>query len=118
MKFRARMIRARETTSAENTCLHSKILSILLDQNIRRDFRGTEKRVLRLVDAHRLVDAVQPPRMLRRELPAPFQLDKRSRDIDIGASVGIAIYPTDALDADALVKVADATMYQAKQNRK
>jgi GGDEF domain-containing protein len=30
-------------------------------------------------------------------------------------SIGIAIYPTDARDADALLKASDAAMYSAKQ---
>jgi diguanylate cyclase (GGDEF)-like protein/PAS domain S-box-containing protein len=48
-------------------------------------------------------------------LAAPFQLGSRKQSVDIGASIGIAIYPADARDADALVKAADAAMYSAKQ---
>lgn len=33
----------------------------------------------------------------------------------IGASIGIAIYPTDSRDADKLIGLADAAMYRAKQ---
>jgi len=35
-------------------------------------------------------------------------------DFQLGASVGIGLFPTDAQDADELLKVADAAMYQAK----
>jgi diguanylate cyclase (GGDEF)-like protein/PAS domain S-box-containing protein len=45
----------------------------------------------------------------------PFQLGSRKQSVDIGTSIGIAIYPADARDADALVKAADAAMYSAKQ---
>ena len=38
--------------------------------------------------------------------------------ISILGSIGIAIYPTDAQDADALIKTADAAMYSAKQAKK
>jgi diguanylate cyclase (GGDEF)-like protein len=47
-------------------------------------------------------------------LAAPFQLGSRKQRINIGTSIGIALYPADARDADALVKAADAAMYSAK----
>ncbi|MEW8506335.1 MAG: EAL domain-containing protein [Candidatus Thiodiazotropha sp.] len=37
------------------------------------------------------------------------------RDIYIGASVGITIYPDDAVNADSLLRNADMAMYQAKE---
>ena len=48
-------------------------------------------------------------------LVAPFQLDSQKQSVDIGTSIGIALYPSDAQDADALIKAADAAMYGAKQ---
>ena len=45
----------------------------------------------------------------------PFQLESQNQCVDIGTSIGIAIYPTDGRDADALVNAADAAMYSAKQ---
>ena len=51
-------------------------------------------------------------------LAAPFKVDRHAAEITIGASIGIAIFPGDARGADALVKVADAAMYQAKQKLK
>jgi diguanylate cyclase (GGDEF)-like protein/PAS domain S-box-containing protein len=50
-------------------------------------------------------------------LVAPFQLDSQKQSVDIGTSIGIALYPSDAQDADALIKAADAAMYGAKQAR-
>ena len=50
-------------------------------------------------------------------LVAPFQLDSQTQSVDIGTSIGIALYPSDAQDADALIKAADAAMYGAKQAR-
>jgi diguanylate cyclase (GGDEF)-like protein len=48
-------------------------------------------------------------------LAPPFQVGPRKLSVDIGASIGIALYPADAQDADALVRAADAAMYCAKQ---
>ena len=44
----------------------------------------------------------------------PFQLGSPGRGVGIGTSIGIAMYPADARDADALVKAGDAAMYSAK----
>ena len=48
-------------------------------------------------------------------LAVPFQLGSRKQSVDIGISIGIAVYPADARDADALVRAADTAMYRAKQ---
>lgn len=50
-------------------------------------------------------------------LCAPFHLGAQKHKALIGASIGIAIYPDDAREPDALVKAADAAMYEAKQTR-
>jgi diguanylate cyclase (GGDEF)-like protein/PAS domain S-box-containing protein len=43
----------------------------------------------------------------------PFSLDGRT--IQIAASIGIASYPEDGIDAEALLRNADAAMYRAKE---
>ncbi|MHB8666065.1 MAG: diguanylate cyclase domain-containing protein [Burkholderiales bacterium] len=48
-------------------------------------------------------------------LAPPFRLASQGPVAEIGASIGIALYPADGLDADALVKAGDAAMYGAKQ---
>ena len=48
-------------------------------------------------------------------LGAPFELGAQRLAVKIGTSIGIAVYPVDGEDADALVKAADAAMYNAKQ---
>jgi diguanylate cyclase len=52
--------------------------------------------------AGKLVDRISQPYMLNR------------RRIEIGASVGISVYPGDGATADALLSHADAAMYAAK----
>lgn len=50
---------------------------------------------------------------LRASFPAS---DAEHGNIEIGASVGIAMFPADGEDMDALFKAADAAMYKAKQS--
>jgi len=45
----------------------------------------------------------------------PFELE--GRRYSVGASIGISVYPTDATDANALLRQADLAMYQAKSKR-
>lgn len=51
---------------------------------------------------------------LLRSLVAPLRID--GHDIFVGASIGIATFPEDAKDAEALTRNADTAMYQAKAN--
>jgi diguanylate cyclase (GGDEF)-like protein/PAS domain S-box-containing protein len=44
----------------------------------------------------------------------PFMLD--GNEVNIGTSIGIAIYPDNGLDHPTLIKNADAAMYHAKEN--
>ena len=50
-------------------------------------------------------------------MSAPFRLGTQQHRVEIGTSIGIALYPEDAADPDALVKAADAAMYRVKQSR-
>jgi diguanylate cyclase (GGDEF)-like protein len=54
-------------------------------------------------------------RKLIAALVMPFHLASQKQSVDIGTSIGIALYPADGRDADALVNAADAAMYGAKQ---
>jgi diguanylate cyclase (GGDEF)-like protein len=44
-------------------------------------------------------------------------IDFAGQPLDVGASIGIAMYPAHALDAQTLVRNADIAMYVAKRNR-
>ena len=50
---------------------------------------------------------------LLEELRLPFHVGGAA--LQVGASVGISLFPADALDASDLLKHADAAMYQAKR---
>ncbi len=68
--------------------------SVILDQPINRE------------------DAELVGQSLIELINEPFELDKRT--VRIGASVGIAVYPEDASDAEGLCIAADRRMYDAK----
>jgi len=51
--------------------------------------------------------------ILIEQLGKPFEID--GLQLNIGASVGIALYPEDGKDAQTLISHADETMYRAKQ---
>ena len=72
--------------------------SIILEEPSRRE------------DAEMVADA------LVSILAEPFQL--AGKTIQVGASIGIAVYPQDADDAHALCIEADQRMYRTKQERK
>jgi diguanylate cyclase (GGDEF)-like protein len=57
-------------------------------------------------------DAERVCRSLMQLLDAPLDLDNCK--VKVGASVGLAIYPDDAGDMEALCVVADVQMYSAK----
>jgi diguanylate cyclase (GGDEF)-like protein/PAS domain S-box-containing protein len=50
---------------------------------------------------------------VHRALAPEFRIDGKA--FALGASIGIALYPGDAADSDALLRNADAAMYRAKQ---
>ena len=52
---------------------------------------------------------------LVHELERPFELQRR--EIYVGGSIGISLFPRDAQDVDTMIKHADVAMYQAKRNR-
>jgi len=73
---------------------------------------GGDEFTLLLPAVHRAVDVAKVADKLLEVLREPFPLD--GRDLFVTGSVGIALYPDDGLDPEALVKNADAAMYRAK----
>lgn len=60
--------------------------------------------------------AASVARSLVRELNAPVRID--GRDVQVSASIGIALCPRDGSTPDALLKSADAAMYEVKEGGK
>ena len=76
MQFGARMRRAGETAAAKTYRLHAEIISVFLNQHISGDFACAEKRMFRLVNAHRFGNA----RLIfvaGFDFPALLQFDQR-----------------------------------------
>lgn len=57
--------------------------------------------------------ATMAARMLLQSLRMPFQIDEQT--LDIGASIGISLYPDHGVDANILIQRSDVAMYAAKQ---
>lgn len=76
---------------------------------------GGDEFTVILPDIARREEAETVARKIVSALATPFPLGSPTQNIDIGASIGIATYPADAQNADALVNAADAAMYSAKQ---
>ncbi len=58
-------------------------------------------------------DAALVARKLSGAFERPFVIE--GRELYVGASIGISLYPEDGKDADTLVKNADVSMYKAKE---
>ena len=76
---------------------------------------GGDEFTVILPDVARPEDAETVVRKIVAALSAPIRLERKARSVEIGTSIGVALYPADADDADALVSAADAAMYEAKQ---
>lgn len=77
---------------------------------------GGDEFVILLGDGHVDYDAAAAAKQLGQllvdELGHPLMV--QGREIFLGTSIGIALFPGDALDASALLKNGDIAMYQAK----
>lgn len=60
-------------------------------------------------------DVADVAEQVHEVLGAPFSVGGGRQDTRLGVSIGIAIYPGDGRDVDALVRAADTAMYEAKR---
>jgi diguanylate cyclase (GGDEF)-like protein/PAS domain S-box-containing protein len=75
---------------------------------------GGDEFVLLLSPVEQAEDAAFTARKILRSLAAPHVIDNKSLDINV--SIGGSTYPEDGRDAESLVAMADAAMYEAKQH--
>lgn len=75
--------------------------------------QGGDEFVVLLSEIAHAADAAKSAEKLLQALSLPYSLD--DRDVHIGGSIGISIYPEDGHDAETLLKNADMAMYHAKE---
>lgn len=76
--------------------------------------QGGDEFVVLLAEIEHIDDAVRCAENIITALTDHHSIEKH--DLSITMSVGISIYPDDGENAEALIKNADAAMYDAKQN--
>jgi predicted signal transduction protein with EAL and GGDEF domain len=76
--------------------------------------QGGDEFTVLLTRLHSSHDATRVCKRILDALTEPFSLGHR--EVVIGASIGIAVFPDDGADAETLIEHADTAMYQAKTN--
>ncbi|MGV8894692.1 MAG: putative bifunctional diguanylate cyclase/phosphodiesterase [Burkholderiaceae bacterium] len=76
--------------------------------------QGGDEFVLLLSNIEHAQDAALSAQKMLDALALPHPIDRQ--ELQIGASIGISIYPDDGRDAETLIKNADIAMYHAKEN--
>ncbi len=74
---------------------------------------GGDEFLVVLPEIKRAADAAHVARKVIENLSAPIHVD--GHELSVTPSIGIAIYPDDGRDADALIRNADAAMYHVKE---
>ena len=73
---------------------------------------GGDEFTILLQDLDHAQDAARVARRVLHLMSRPFKI--RGRELFVGASVGIAVWPEDGADGEALIRSADIAMYHAK----
>ncbi len=73
---------------------------------------GGDEFMVALVGVRDEQAAGQIAKSLVRELSSPFTVE--GRELQVSASIGVALYPRDGVGVEALLQSADAAMYQVK----
>jgi diguanylate cyclase (GGDEF)-like protein/PAS domain S-box-containing protein len=93
-------------------CIAERLRSKVRDCDTVGRFGGDE--FLLLVNGHSGAAAVRAlAEALLQEIARPWTIDQET--LQIGCSVGVALFPADGLDANMLIRNADTAMYRAKQ---
>lgn len=78
---------------------------------------GGDEFTVILSDTARRDDAEAVADKIVAAIAAPFAIGGNGVSVEVGASIGIAVYPSEGQDADELVQAADSAMYGAKRFR-
>ncbi|GAB2566674.1 hypothetical protein Aab01nite_46020 [Paractinoplanes abujensis] len=92
-----------------------RVLGAVRDNDVVARLGGDEFAILLNHDPDDAVASAVAARICER-LRQPFTIE--GQEVTVGGSVGIALYPDDATDYEALMKAADAAMYEAKRDTK
>ncbi|MDR3751939.1 MAG: EAL domain-containing protein [Terracidiphilus sp.] len=76
--------------------------------------QGGDEFIVLLSDMQRPEDAAIAAKRILKAIAKPHFI--ANRDLHIAASVGVSIFPDDALDAETLIRNADTAMYKAKES--
>lgn len=76
--------------------------------------QGGDEFLILLQDVHDTASIAATAEKIRIALCAPFEIFEQT--LHIGVSIGISTFPDDSADEHALIKHADAAMYEAKAN--
>jgi diguanylate cyclase (GGDEF)-like protein len=90
-----------------------RLLKSMSDRDTVARLGGDEFAVLQSAAGHR-DEAAGLANILINAIAEPYELD--GHEIIIGASIGIAMAPSDGLDPEELLKKADMALYQAKND--
>jgi diguanylate cyclase (GGDEF)-like protein/PAS domain S-box-containing protein len=76
--------------------------------------QGGDEFLLMLSGIRERSDAVTPATSLLEHIARPYHID--GHELTVSGSLGIAIYPDDGQDWEALLQISDAAMYSAKES--
>ncbi|WP_337177556.1 EAL domain-containing protein [Paludisphaera sp.] len=68
-----------------------------------------------LLEGAGLREAVEAARSILADLVSPIHV--RGHDLEVGASVGVALFPDQGRDVASIIRMADVAMYAAKRSR-
>jgi diguanylate cyclase (GGDEF)-like protein/PAS domain S-box-containing protein len=77
---------------------------------------GGDEFVIVQVDAKSAEKVLGLAERLIQQVTLPFEIE--GRQVEIGVSIGVAMYPSDGLTPDTLLRAADTAMYRAKQDKR
>ena len=92
-----------------------RLLGAVREEDVVSRLGGDEFAILLTRDPDETVAEAVAARICDR-LRKPFTIE--GRQVTVGGSVGIALFPQDASDYDELMRGADAAMYEAKRDTK